>query len=268
MGKTGDINFLKNFGPAAVKHAMEKPFSDEGCWRYLLEIGTLMSLLPPPPGRLLDLGCGTGWTSRFFAKRGYEVVGVDIARDMITGAEEMKRREPVDNLTFLVADYEDLNFKDEFDAAVFYDSLHHAVDEQLAIEKAHQALRHGGVFLCSEPGQGHTRSAHTIEMVERFDVTEKDMAPYHIMDVGRQLGFREFACYPFAWLNRVYTPDDPALIADFATEPNPLRRLMNSLGRRLLGITGPELRTLLIYARHLGALTATPHSGGITRMVK
>ena len=64
MGKAGEIDFLKNFGPDAVKFAMEKPFSDPNCWRYFLELGALMGLLPPPPGRLLDLGCGTGWTSR------------------------------------------------------------------------------------------------------------------------------------------------------------------------------------------------------------
>jgi SAM-dependent methyltransferase len=31
------------------------------------------------PGRLLDLGCGNGRDSRFFAERGFEVVGLDVA---------------------------------------------------------------------------------------------------------------------------------------------------------------------------------------------
>jgi len=268
MGKAGEIDYLKNFGPDAVKFAMEKPFSDPNCWRYFLELGALMALLPPPPGRLLDLGCGTGWTSRIFAKRGYEVVGVDIAPDMITAAEEMKRRDPVDGLTFLVADYEDLNFKDEFHAVVFFESLHHAVDERLALQKAHQALQQGGVFLSSEPGEGHTRSEHTIEAVKKFDTTEKDMPPYRIIEIGQQLGFREFACYPFAWLNRVYTPENPLLIANPSQQRNWFIRLLNSARRRILNMTKDDFRTLLIYSRHLQYLTSTPWVGGITRMVK
>ena len=42
-----------------------------------------MGFLPDPPARILDMGCGGGWTSIFFAKRGYEVVGQDISQDMI-----------------------------------------------------------------------------------------------------------------------------------------------------------------------------------------
>ena len=272
MGKAGEIDYLKNFknfGPDAVKVALEKPFSDPNCWRYFLELGALMALLPPPPARLLDLGCGTGWTSRFFAKRGYEVVGVDIAPDMITAAEEMKRRDSVNNLTFLVADYEDLDFKNEFEAAVFYDSLHHAVDEHLALQKTHQALRQGGVLLCSEPGEGHTLAKDTIDAVKKFDVTEKDMPPRHIIDIGQHLGFREFACFPSAWVNRVYTAENPMpLEANPSLRPNRLRRLINSACRRILNLPKDDFRILLNYARQVQRLASTPRVGGITRMVK
>src|SRR5438552_10137601 len=126
MPKLGEIDYLKNTGGAGIVHAANKPFSDEDCGRYLMEMGAIFHLLPPPPARLLDLGCGTGWTSVFFARSGYEVVGVDIAPDMVAHAEANRDREGVPGLTFLASDYEDLPFDGEFDAAVFYDSLHHA----------------------------------------------------------------------------------------------------------------------------------------------
>ncbi len=95
MAKTGEIDYLKNLarerGDEAVRHALGKPFTDANCAAYLTEIAAVLALLPPPPARLLDMGCGTGWTSFFFAKAGYHVTGVDIAPDMIGHASHAPR---------------------------------------------------------------------------------------------------------------------------------------------------------------------------------
>jgi len=65
MPKAGELTYLQKLGPAGRQHALDKPFSDSLCWRYLIDIGAILSLLPPPPARLLDLGAGSGWTSVF-----------------------------------------------------------------------------------------------------------------------------------------------------------------------------------------------------------
>ena len=83
MAKQDEINCLKNIGTDGAWHALEEPFYDTNCGLYLTYIGTLMSLLPNPPAKVLDLGVGSGWTSVFLARRGYEVTGQDIAPDMI-----------------------------------------------------------------------------------------------------------------------------------------------------------------------------------------
>jgi SAM-dependent methyltransferase len=194
MAKQGEIDYLARIGPDVLRQVLRKPFSDANRHLHLMQLGAILSLLPPVPARLLDAGCGTGWTSLFYAKSGHDVVGVDIAPDMIEQANRLKEQERVENVRFVVYDYEDMPFDACFDAAVFYDALHHAVDEGLALRAVHRALAPGGVCVTSEPGRGH--AAEAAEVARRFGVTEKDMPPARIIAAGRRAGFRQFRVFP------------------------------------------------------------------------
>jgi SAM-dependent methyltransferase len=198
MAKQGEIDYLKNLRPEEIDHAVNKPFSDEGCDAYLMELAAVMGLLPPPPARLLDVGCGTGWTSVFFAKRGYNVVGIDIAEDMIRHADAKKKKEGLTNLCFEAVDYESPYSLVDFDCAVFFSSLHHAVDEERAVSMVYDCLRPGGVCVTSEPGTGHGQSGEAMAAVQKYNVTEKDMPPRRIIEAGKKAGFRTFKIYPHA----------------------------------------------------------------------
>jgi SAM-dependent methyltransferase len=48
-----------------------------------------VSAVLPPGARVLDLGCGEGRDSVFFAERGFDVTGVDIARSGLSKAERL-----------------------------------------------------------------------------------------------------------------------------------------------------------------------------------
>src|SRR5690606_21562244 len=78
----GEFDYFKNLGEAGLRHAMYKPWSDPQCGLYLMELGAIIGLLPEK-GRLLDLGCGTGWTSVLFAQKGFDVVGQDLVPEAI-----------------------------------------------------------------------------------------------------------------------------------------------------------------------------------------
>lgn len=186
MPKQAEIDYPKAIGPAALAHAGRKPFSDPNCGRLLVELGLIVTQLPPPPARVLDLGCGTGWSSAFLARAGYEVVGVDLAPDMIAQA---RRNSDVANLSFQVGDFEDLPFSDEFDAVVFFGALHHAEDERQALASAFRALKPGGVCITCEPGSGHADAPASRAAVRQYGVTEKEMPPRKIIRLARLVGF-------------------------------------------------------------------------------
>jgi len=146
----------------------------------------------------LDLGCGGAWTSVFYALRGYCVVGQDIAPDMIKLATENRDRHGLsaEQLSFVCADYERITVSEQFDCAIFFDSLHHADDERAAIKAAYGALKPGGILITHEPGEGHSTNPHSIAAMEQFGVNERDMPPHLIIKHGKEIGFRERRILP------------------------------------------------------------------------
>lgn len=76
-------------------------------------------------GRILDLGCGTGAQTVTLAGFADEVVGVDIAEDLLNVARNRSRNLP--NVRYLVEDARKLSFPDEsFDFVISYgDVLSH-----------------------------------------------------------------------------------------------------------------------------------------------
>lgn len=92
--------------------------------------------LPPPPARVLDVGCGDGRSTRRFAAEGYEVLGLDPAAP--------------DEPGFRRGRLEDLDEPVAFDAAMAIRSLHHVHDLDGAVEALADALRPGARLVVFE----------------------------------------------------------------------------------------------------------------------
>ena len=98
------------------------------------------------PRAVLDVACGTGNVSEEMARRGYEVVGIDIAADMIEVA-----RTKTGGVEYHVQDIAELDLGRKFDLAIsLFDSLNYITDvSHLArgIVRVGEHLRAGGVFI-------------------------------------------------------------------------------------------------------------------------
>ena len=194
--KQGERDYYARLGSEGLAHALRKPFSDDHCAHYLASMTAFFSLLPPPPARIVEFGCGTGWLSLALAQRGFDVLGLDISEDAVAHAGAAARNRELANVRFVAADYETFSGEGAFDFAIFHDSLHHAESELAALRCAHRALRDGGCVIALEPGSGHDTTPVSVRAVTEFGVHEKCMPPAHIVRVAREAGFRRHLVLP------------------------------------------------------------------------
>lgn len=110
------------------------------------EVANLLARLPiKQTGRVLDLCCGSGRHARAFARRGYEVVGVDLSDVLLQLARDQNRYE---NLALYQYDMREIPFADEFDIVVnlFTSFGYFNTDEEnmQVVANMAKALKQGG----------------------------------------------------------------------------------------------------------------------------
>jgi SAM-dependent methyltransferase len=92
----------------------------------LAPLGAALDRLGKPPSKVLDLGTGTGQAARVVAKRfpGAEVVGVDLAPEMVREAKQLLPTELAGRVSFEVADGASLPYPDRaFDLVVLQNMI-------------------------------------------------------------------------------------------------------------------------------------------------
>lgn len=101
----------------------------------------LKPLLPAPPARILEAGCGRGALAAALIELGYQVTGVDRNAEVAAAARE--RGVPV-----VEADINDV--AGEYDVVLFTRSLHHAENLDATLSHAATLLAPGGQIIIEE----------------------------------------------------------------------------------------------------------------------
>ncbi|MFQ5639738.1 MAG: class I SAM-dependent methyltransferase [bacterium] len=127
-------------------------------FRRVMEMAPAMRWLTPQAGeRILDIGCGEGTYDYRIARRGGNVIGMDLRLDQLCKAAVYHAHEAA----YLRANALELPIKDgAFDRVVSFCVFEHLPDDRKALEEIQRCLRPGGLLLL------------TLDSLSRLDVPE------------------------------------------------------------------------------------------------
>jgi 2-polyprenyl-3-methyl-5-hydroxy-6-metoxy-1,4-benzoquinol methylase len=189
--KQAEIDYPTSVGDEGRAWIRSKPFghNPRESARLLIDFGYVLQMLDLHAGlSLVELGCGSGWMTRFAARHGIHAEGYDISPEMIAIAREEAAREGLD-VVFGAGDYEQLDLGRRFDACLIYDALHHSERPELVLAAARRALKPGGWILLAEPNwkqrfQGRAASGE-------HGTTELGYSPRRLKRLLREASFTD-----------------------------------------------------------------------------
>jgi SAM-dependent methyltransferase len=156
----------------------------------------LVSQIPSGIRTILDVGCGSGHTSKRLADMGYKVACVSPSPVLSAKVRELMG----DTCNVFECKYEDLQTEDKFDLVLFSESFQY-IKVRRSLDKTLQILNPGGYLLVCDVfrkdveqdqkgvGGGHTLSnfysqaaANSFEQVKDIDITNQTMPNMDLLD--------------------------------------------------------------------------------------
>lgn len=151
-------SYTSKMSEDAIDWLYRKPFgislSNDVYFRLMYELLNLLKAMHLPcRGRVLEVGSGSGWITEVLLMLGFSVDAIEPSEDLIKIAQERCNSlsghyhddQAISRVRFHQTTLEEVNFEDErFDGILFFDVLHHVVDEEVAIEKSFRFLVLGG----------------------------------------------------------------------------------------------------------------------------
>lgn len=135
----------------AADHGLRDP-DVRSAWADLLE-----RMLPPPPSRLADLGCGTGSLALLASELGHDIDGIDFSEQMLAVARAKTRGRT--GVRFTAGDAADPPLKaGAFDAVLCRHVLWALPDPDAALQRWSQLLRPTGWLSSSRVGGRQARA--------------------------------------------------------------------------------------------------------------
>lgn len=174
-----------------------------------------------PGARVLDVGCGNGFTCGEFLKRGCHVTGLDLSAE---GIEVARKSYPEGRFELLAADDKVLqNLNEEpYDLIISTEVVEHLYDPRGYARSCYAALKPGGRLICSTPYHGYLKNlvlslsgkwdAHANPLWDggHIKLWSRETLSCLLKETGFQnLQFRGAGRLPYLWMTVVMSADKP-----------------------------------------------------------
>ena len=171
--------------------------------------------------RVLDVGCGNGFTCGEFLKRDCQVVGVDLSGQ---GIEIARKAYPRGRFEVLAANENLLNELGElpFDIVVSTEVVEHLYSPRDYARGCFTALKPGGRFICTTPYHGYLKNL-VLSLANHWDAhanplwdgghikfwSRKTLTALLVESGFRNMQFRGAGRLPYLWMTMVVAGDRP-----------------------------------------------------------
>lgn len=189
--------------------------------RFMPPVLALAGVLKPG-ARVLDVGCGNGFTCGEFLRRGFKVVGIDLSEQGIAIA---RRTHSQGRFEVMAADDQLLQNlgEDPFDLVVSTEVVEHLYAPRAYARGCFQALRPGGRFICTTPYHGYLKNL-ALALLGKWDAHANPLwdgghiklwSRATLTELLRETGFeniqfRGAGRVPRLWMTMVMSGDKPA----------------------------------------------------------
>ncbi len=140
-----DILNLQNLYKNSPDRVRKIKLTESEAQKQYIKYVRFVKAFAPTKAKLLDVGCGSGWSTYFLSKEGFLATGIDLHND---GYEPS----PSERLNFISGDILSLPFEDEsFDVTTTNECLEHVPDPQKALSEMVRVTRPGGLIIILGP---------------------------------------------------------------------------------------------------------------------
>jgi SAM-dependent methyltransferase len=165
-----------------------------------------------PGQRLLDVGCGPGTITLDLARRVSpgRVIGIDTEPGVLRGAEALRRRQGIDNVTFEPGDAYALDYDDDnFDVIHLHQVLQHLTDPVRALIELRRVLATDGVLGARDSDYAGFFWSPADPLLDRWLALYHELTAQNgaMADAGRELpgwvraaGFADIAVTSSTWI--------------------------------------------------------------------
>lgn len=139
---------------------------------------------------VLDVACGPGVISCFFAKRARHVTGLDFVPAMLERARRYQHEQQVSNVSWQLGSSTDLPFADcTFDCIVTRLSFHHFLDPAAALGEMKRVAKPGGtVLVCDLVPRGDAQEQFNHWEILRDPSTTRALTQAELEGLGEEAG--------------------------------------------------------------------------------